>query len=113
MEPRCKSQNLARELDNCVQDRFPIRADPKDRLIAAINCPVARLEMMGIVWRQRVDFTRSVGSELVGHPEAARRELHRRGGTKDLNRAARLLLLTGVDPALNQVVGVNREMGVS
>ena len=64
---------------------------------------------MGIVRSQKVEFTTSVPSELVRHSESARREMHRRGGAEYLTRPARLLLLPGVNPVLEQVIDINGE----
>jgi len=65
--------------------------------------------MMSIVGRQKVEFATPVPSELVGHSETARRELHRRGGAEYLNHLARLFLLTGMDPVPEQVIDINVE----
>jgi hypothetical protein len=63
--------------------------------------------MMVVVRRQKVEFTTSIRSELVGHPESARRKVHRRSGAEDLNRYTRLFLLTGANPVLEQVIDID------
>ena len=104
----CKSQTLPSELGDPIRGRFSIRADLKDHFVGT-NGPGAWLEMMGVVRRQKVEFTTSVRSELVGHPESARWKVHRRGGAEDLNRSARLFLLTGANPVLEQVMDIHVE----